>query len=474
MAAFKDRLLTICVCLILCVTPMRSLQTNLNFSDSLTLHDNSSIPLTLYGRHEVYKRTFHNETLVSISVRNCIGTGTYEISWVIRYMDCDIKSDTWYMDRLMEDETRFWYYSSAFPVTQTCGEKATPLRDESSEEWFVIPSITPQSPHVANSKRNAMEDSVSHTTTNVTFGLAKNKVTRVIRNGNYILNIYANTYSKNISQVDIEVEFQSANGFPSRYPDSVLLFYDGMCCVYILETIVWFVLIACNWKNLLRIHHLMSLVLFVSVLDSIFDAIHHDIMNRWDVNNAVLIMRMIFLKFVLSLRLLFMILFSLGDGVTKLKLSTRLCKVVSAATLILFIFASCTAVGFKFIVTDSNMTASIIVGIGALLTLIFGLVLVVWIFVNLVRTIRLLYKQHDSGKMILYVCVLIGIVLYGATNIAAIVWQVKTLINSNTCLHVVGILNVNGAFLSVAYSEFLLFVIVNDQLPAISCSYVIK
>ncbi|XP_072046131.1 transmembrane protein 87B-like [Amphiura filiformis] len=282
-----------------------------------------------------------------------------------------------------------------------------------------------------------------------------NTVTKAIREGNYILIVYVSTNSKDLSKVDIEVEFQSENGFPSKYPNSVLLFYDIMCLVYVLETIVWFVLIACNWKNILRIHHLMSLVLLVSVLDSIFDAIHHDMMNKWvNVNNADVILDII-VVFQTSLCLFFMILFSLGDGITKPKLGRCPCTFTCLTTLFFFIFSSCLIVYINF--HDSKSSNDITILILAILVVLFGLVLVIWIGNNLIKTIRFLQRENNIGKMILYICVTIGLVLYALSNIASIALYFK---QANTCSHAMEILISEGIFVPVTLSAFLLFVIV--------------
>ncbi|ESO01790.1 hypothetical protein HELRODRAFT_186406 [Helobdella robusta] len=197
----------------------------------------------------------------------------------------------------------------------------------------------------------------------------------------------------------LQLEYKGDHGYLSPQDWPLLPFYAVMCVLYSLYAFVWLVLCCCYWKDLLRLQFWIGGVILMGMLEKAMFLGEYDTFSKYGETTGSLL---IAAEFISSLKKtvsrMLIIIVSLGFGIIRPRLSTTLNKVTLVGLLFLvcnFAEALCSRIYQK----PSFSTSSLVV---VTLLVITDAVIMMWIFTNLVKTIRLVTLKKNIVKLTLY------------------------------------------------------------------------
>ncbi|XP_074497111.1 transmembrane protein 87A isoform X1 [Sebastes fasciatus] len=204
----------------------------------------------------------------------------------------------------------------------------------------------------------------------------------------------------------------------------MMVFYMVMCIVYVLLAVLWLVLSACYWRDLLRIQFWIGGVIFLGMLEKAvyyaeFQSIRYDGLS---VHGAVVFAEVLSAVKRTLARVL-VIIASLGYGIVKPRLGALLHRVVGVGLLYL-IFSI--VEGILRVNTDrgNNNSSRILCDIVLAFT---DSCVVWWIFVSLAQTMKLLRLRRNVVKLSLYRHFTNTLIFAVIASVIFIIWTTKTL-----------------------------------------------
>ncbi|KAH3854856.1 hypothetical protein DPMN_097414 [Dreissena polymorpha] len=182
-----------------------------------------------------------------------------------------------------------------------------------------------------NAKRNKRLATTNNTIENITVSTAlapqhDAKIGTAWRSGYYVLILRVNA-SKNLK---VNVEMKGRTGYISAVEWPLLIFYGVMGLVYIIYGLVWIVLLACNWRELMRLQFWIGGVIVLGMLEkAVFYSEYQSIANTGlSVAEGTLIIAEVISCFKRALARMLIIIVSVGFGVVRPRLGPTFHKVL--------------------------------------------------------------------------------------------------------------------------------------------------
>ncbi|XP_029922638.1 transmembrane protein 87A isoform X2 [Myripristis murdjan] len=221
--------------------------------------------------------------------------------------------------------------------------------------------------------------------------------------------------------LQLQVNMQGPHDYISASEWPLMVFYMVMCIVYVLLAVLWLVLLACYWRDLLRIQFWIGGVIFLGMLEKAvyyaeFQSIRY---NGLSVQGAVVFAEVLSAVKRTLARVL-VIIASLGYGIVKPRLGALLHRVVGVGLLYL-IFSIIE--GILRVNADQDDSSRILCDI--VLALIDSCV-VWWIFVSLAQTMKLLRLRRNVVKLSLYRHFTNTLIFAVIASVIFIIWTTKT------------------------------------------------
>ncbi|XP_032153745.1 transmembrane protein 87A isoform X3 [Sapajus apella] len=199
------------------------------------------------------------------------------------------------------------------------------------------------------------------------------------------------------------------------YP--LMIFFMVMCIVYVLFGVLWLAWSACYWRDLLRIQFWIGAVIFLGMLEkAVFYAEFQNIRYKGESVQGALILAELLSAVKRSLARTLVIIVSLGYGIVKPRLGVTLHKVVVAGALYL-LFSGMEGV----LRVTGNFSDSLILIVNLALSAIDACV-ILWIFISLTQTMKLLKLRRNIVKLSLYRHFTNTLILAVAASIVFIIW----------------------------------------------------
>ncbi|XP_061916747.1 transmembrane protein 87A-like isoform X1 [Entelurus aequoreus] len=213
------------------------------------------------------------------------------------------------------------------------------------------------------------------------------------------------------------LDFISASEWP------LMLFYMIMCIVYVLLALLWLILSACYWRDLLRIQFWIGGVIFLGMLEKAvfyaeFQSIRYDGVS---VRGAVVFAEVLSAVKRTLARVL-VIIASLGYGIVKPRLGALLHRVVGVGLLYLMFSV---VEGVLRVNADRGNNTSTILLCDIVLALTDSCVFW-WIFVSLAQTMKLLRLRRNVVKLSLYRHFTNTLIFAVIASVIFIAWTTKT------------------------------------------------
>ncbi|XP_029808827.1 transmembrane protein 87A isoform X1 [Suricata suricatta] len=200
-----------------------------------------------------------------------------------------------------------------------------------------------------------------------------------------------------------------------EYP--LMIFFMVMCIVYVLFGVLWLAWSACYWRDLLRIQFWIGAVIFLGMLEkAVFYAEFQNIRYKGESVQGALILAELLSAVKRSLARTLVIIVSLGYGIVKPRLGVTLHKVVVAGALYL-LFS-----GMEGVLRVTGSFSYLLVLIVNLALSAIDACIILWIFISLTQTMKLLKLRRNIVKLSLYRHFTNTLILAVAASIVFIIW----------------------------------------------------
>ncbi|XP_052827589.1 transmembrane protein 87A [Octopus bimaculoides] len=198
---------------------------------------------------------------------------------------------------------------------------------------------------------------------------------------------------------DITIRMLGKHGYLSANEWPLLLFFGIMGLLYIFYGIVWLLLLACNWRDLLRIQFWIGAVILLGMLEkAVFYAEYQSISSTGvSVRGAVIFAELVSC-FKRMLARMLVVIVSLGFGIVKPRLGLTFHKVLCVGILY-FILASIESC-LRALKSKSDQSKELMLANVPLA--VVDAAICWWIFSGLVQTTRTLRLRRNIVKLSLY------------------------------------------------------------------------
>ncbi|KAK2913098.1 transmembrane protein 87A-like isoform X2 [Channa argus] len=220
--------------------------------------------------------------------------------------------------------------------------------------------------------------------------------------------------------LQLQISMKGPHDYISASEWPLMVFYMVMCIVYVLLAVLWLLLSACYWRDLLRIQFWIGGVIFLGMLEKAvyyaeFQSIRYDGLS---VHGAVVFAEVLSAVKRTLARVL-VIIASLGYGIVKPRLGALLHRVVGVGLLYLI---------FSIVegVLRVNAAEDDVVLLAAIPLAVLDSTLCWWIFVSLAQTMKLLRLRRNVVKLSLYRHFTNTLIFAVIASVIFIVWTTKT------------------------------------------------
>ncbi|XP_013888749.1 transmembrane protein 87A [Austrofundulus limnaeus] len=393
-----------------------------------------------------FRKTLFNSSSIDLKVlsNSCPDSVLLNISWYLRSSHCyneifslkQENAENYFGSKfVMEKGGSGFYVQHQYPIV-TCQNKNPIYFDlDPSEVRKTLMKL--QQPQVTQNStgRRRRDVSVSHPKP-VAAGEASNKsspqssfnlVAKTWEDGPYIFILRVQDVSVNPPKQDwtlqLEVSMEGPHGYISATEWPLMVFYMVMCIIYVFMALLWLVLSACYWRDLLRIQFWIGGVIFLGMLEKAvyyaeFQSIRYDGVS---VHGAVVFAELLSsLKRTLARVLI--IIASLGYGIIKPRLGALMHRVVAVGLLYL-VFSSAEGI-LRVNMDRGNLEKNLFL---CQVVLAFTDSCVVWwIFVSLAQTMKLLKLRRNVVKLSLYRHFTNTLIFAVIASVFFIIWTMKT------------------------------------------------
>nr|XP_031309102.1 transmembrane protein 87A isoform X4 [Camelus dromedarius] len=221
--------------------------------------------------------------------------------------------------------------------------------------------------------------------------------------------------SLNLFTMTVEVKGPYEYLTLEEYP--LMIFFMVMCIVYVLFGVLWLAWSACYWRDLLRIQFWIGAVIFLGMLEkAVFYAEFQNIRYKGESVQGALILAELLSAVKRSLARTLVIIVSLGYGIVKPRLGVTLHKVVVAGALYL-LFS-----GMEGVLRVTGYFSYPLALIVNLALSAIDACIILWIFISLTQTMKLLKLRRNIVKLSLYRHFTNTLILAVAASIVFIIW----------------------------------------------------
>uniref|UniRef100_A0A8D0GXP3 Transmembrane protein 87A n=1 Tax=Sphenodon punctatus TaxID=8508 RepID=A0A8D0GXP3_SPHPU len=205
----------------------------------------------------------------------------------------------------------------------------------------------------------------------------------------------------------------------SEWP--LMVFYMVMCIVYVLYGVLWLVLLACYWRDILRIQFWIGGVILLGMLEkAVFYAEYQSIQSQGQSVQGAVIFAEVLCAVKRMLARVLVIIASLGYGIVKPRLGALLNRVVGVGLMYLLFSV------IEGVLRVKSEKISLIT-LWCDITLAFvDSCIVWWILISLVQTMKLLKLRRNVVKLSLYRHFTNTLIFAVIASVVFIVWTTKT------------------------------------------------
>ncbi|XP_052039289.1 transmembrane protein 87A isoform X2 [Apodemus sylvaticus] len=220
-----------------------------------------------------------------------------------------------------------------------------------------------------------------------------------------------------LPNAEVTVEVKGPYEYLTLEDYPLMIFFMVMCIVYVLFGVLWLAWSACYWRDLLRIQFWIGAVIFLGMFEkAVFYAEFQNIRYKGESVQDALVLAELLSAVKRSLARTLVIIVSLGYGIVKPRLGVTLHKVVVAGALYL-LFS-----GMEGVLRVTGYFSYSLALIVSLALSAIDACIILWIFISLTQTMKLLKLRRNIVKLSLYRHFTNTLILAVAASIVFIIW----------------------------------------------------
>ncbi|KAM3830179.1 transmembrane protein 87A-like isoform 2-T2 [Vipera latastei] len=213
-----------------------------------------------------------------------------------------------------------------------------------------------------------------------------------------------------------EYVYISASEWPLK------VFYMVMCIVYVLYGVLWLSLLACYWRDILRIQFWIGGVILLGMLEkAVFYAEFQSIQSEGQSVQGAVIFGEVLCAVKRMLARVLVIIASLGYGIVKPRLGALLNRVVGVGLMYLVFSIIEGVLRVKSVRAQDDLVL-----LAAIPLALLDCALCWWILISLVQTMKLLKLRRNLVKLSLYRHFTNTLIFAVIASLIFIVWTTKT------------------------------------------------
>ncbi|XP_041090628.1 transmembrane protein 87A isoform X1 [Polyodon spathula] len=399
----------------------------------------------------VFTKTLFKDSTIFMQWRSedCKHPVNLSISWYLRSSRCydevfgldNSELENYFMldTEVREGGTGFFIFHKYDPVE--CGQRVHELAVKSFDVPIKImkfESAASEKPTVGkNATTKAEDEEVQEMTAMTSSAVPPYAVARTWEDGPYMFIVQIEETGSNPDKyhgseprgsseegkewkLELEIRMLGPYQYLSASEWPLMCFYMVMCIIYVLLGVLWLVLSACYWRDLLRIQFWIGGVLFLGMLEKAvyyaeFQSIRYDGLS---VQGAVIFAE-ILSAVKRTLARVLVIIASLGYGIVKPRLGALLHRVVGVG-LVYLIFSVVEGV------LRVNSAQDDLVLLAAIPLAVLDSALCWWVFISLAQTMKLLRLRRNLVKLSLYRHFTNTLIFTIIASVIFIIWMSKT------------------------------------------------
>lgn len=198
--------------------------------------------------------------------------------------------------------------------------------------------------------------------------------------------------------VSAHVSIRSEYGYLSAADYPLMAFYGAMCLVYVVFGIIWLMVSALQWRDLLRIQFWIGGVILLGMLEkAVFYAEHQNVNSTGNPTKSIILIAEWVSCGKRTLARMLVIIVSLGFGIVKPRLGPMLHRVVGTGAL--YFTLACVESYLRVNNTQDDNKEILVASIPLA---VLDSAICWWIFTSLVQTTRTLRLRRNMVKIALY------------------------------------------------------------------------
>ncbi|KAL4237568.1 Transmembrane protein 87A [Mactra antiquata] len=254
---------------------------------------------------------------------------------------------------------------------------------------------------------------------------------KVWRSGYYAFIVKVEGKNGGNFDAKVTVTMKGKIGYISAVDWPLLIFYGVMGLVYIIYGLVWLVLLACNWRDLMRLQYWIGGVIVLGMLEkAVFYADYQSIANNGQsVTEGTVIFAEIVSSLKRALARMLVIIVSVGFGIVRPRLGQTFHKVLFVGGLY-FILATVEG-SMRTLKPKGDQSTDLM--LAAVPLAVVDASICWWIFSSLVQTTRQLRLRRNVVKLSLYRHFTNTLIFAVLASLIFMVWSIIQ-IKMKTCL----------------------------------------
>jgi len=202
----------------------------------------------------------------------------------------------------------------------------------------------------------------------------------------------------------------------------MLPFYASMCGVYVLLGLVWLIICAMYWRDILRIQFWIGAVIFLGMLEkAMFTSEYQNINSTGQATEGLIIAAELVSALKRTLARMLVIIVSLGFGIVKPRLGPTLHRVVGTGALY-FVLASAESI-LRVIHPKNDFSNRVI--LAAVPLSVLDASICWWVFSSLIQTTRTLRLRRNLVKLGLYKHFTNTLIFNVLASVVFMLWSIK-------------------------------------------------
>ena len=240
--------------------------------------------------------------------------------------------------------------------------------------------------------------------------------------GNYLLVISLENDLPEDASLEVNVRMKMNTGYLSAAEWPLLPFYGAMSLVYLAYGVVWLIVSACQWRELLRIQFWIGGVIALGMLEkAVLFSEYNNVNDTGVPAHGLVVLALVLSCIKRTLSRILIIIVSMGFGIVKPRLGAALHRVLGVGCLyfiLCIIEGSYREFSVKADVNSKQVIASVPLSV-------LDAVICWWIFMSLLQTMRTLRIRKNLVKLSLYRHFTNILIVSVIASVAFMIWVIK-------------------------------------------------